>query len=98
MDGSFTHAARRFGFGPRATDGAPPSDSRQWLTAQLDAPDPLVAEPGPTIIRAVLADHDYKALTKAGAARAPGLSDIYQADMTAILQHAATTDLSVRER
>jgi uncharacterized protein (DUF1800 family) len=98
MDGSFTHAVRRFGFGSRTTDGPPPADTRQWLASQLDAPDPLLAQPGPTIIRATLADRNYKAMTKTGETHAPGLSDIYQADMTAILQHAVTTDLSVRER
>ena len=68
------------------------------MQAQLNAPDPLLAQPGPTIMRAALAQRNYEALTKAGAVHAPGLSEIYQADMTALLQQAITTDLPVRER
>jgi uncharacterized protein (DUF1501 family) len=98
MDGSFLHAVRRFGFGRRTTADAPPSDPRQWLAGQLDATDPLVAEPGPTLIRAALAQRQYEAMTKAGAAKAPGLVEINMADMTELLNHAVTTDLDVRER
>jgi uncharacterized protein (DUF1800 family) len=96
MDGPFKHAVRRFGFGARPADGSLSGDPRQWLRAQLDAPD--TAQPGPTIMRAVLAQRNYDALIKAGATHAPGLSEIYQADMTALMQLAITTDFSVRER
>lgn len=71
---------------------------REFLAGQLDATDPLVAEPGPTLIRAALAQRQYEAMTKAGAAKAPGLVEINMADMTELLNHAVTTDLDVRER
>jgi uncharacterized protein (DUF1800 family) len=98
MDRPLIHAVRRFGFGSSVTADAPPADIQQWFRAQLDVPDPVLAQPGPTILRAALAQRNWEALIKAGAASAPGLSEVYQSDMTAILQQAITSDLPVRER
>lgn len=75
-----------------------PGDARGWLASQLDARDPLLSQSGPSVRNVVLLDRQYDAARKAGAASAPGFSELFSAEMTALLQHAATTDLPFRER
>ncbi|WP_158923707.1 DUF1800 family protein [Acidisphaera sp. S103] len=91
------HAFRRFGLGRRGTEPVP-SDVPQWLRLQLSEPDPLLAEPGPTIGNAVRVDRDHWAARKLTAMPTEGLADLFLEDTTMLLRHAVTTDFPVRER
>jgi uncharacterized protein (DUF1800 family) len=93
------HAFRRFGLGRRGSEPLP-ENVRAWLSSQLDASDPLLSEAGPTILNTVLVQRHVDEVRQAGGpvAHTYGQSNVFGAEMTAALQNAATTDLSVRER
>jgi uncharacterized protein (DUF1800 family) len=91
------HAFRRFGLGRRGTEPAP-ADVQGWLITQLDAADPLLSQPGPSTLNAVVIDQRYQAARKAGDMPPEGFTELFNREMTAALQHAATTDLPFRER
>jgi uncharacterized protein (DUF1800 family) len=90
-------AVRRFGFGGRGSEPLP-NDVSGWLRSQLDAPDPLLSQPGPSIANAALVLRQYEDARKSGAPLPPGFADLYANDVTAALQHAVSTDLPFRER
>jgi uncharacterized protein (DUF1800 family) len=90
-------AVRRFGFGRRGSEPLP-DDVPGWLRSQLDAPDPLLSQTGPSIANAALVMRQYEDARKSGAPLPPGFADLYANDMTAALQHAVSTDLPFRER
>jgi uncharacterized protein (DUF1800 family) len=90
-------AFRRFGFGRRGAE-AIPEDVRKWLLSQLEAPDPLLSEKGPSILDAVLVQRRYDEARKAGGSPSYGQADFFGDEMTAALQHAVATDLPFRER
>jgi uncharacterized protein (DUF1800 family) len=91
------NAFRRFGFGRRGAEPVP-EDVRKWLLSQLEAPDPLLSETGPSILNAVLVERRWDDARKAGLSPTYGQANIFGDEMTAALQHASTTDLSFRER
>lgn len=91
------HAFRRFGFGRRGSEPVP-DDATKWLLSQLDAADPLPSGTGPSLINAVRVQHRYDAAVKAGGSPTYGMANIFGDEMTAAIQHAATTDLPFRER
>jgi uncharacterized protein (DUF1800 family) len=97
MEAMASHAFTRFGFGRRGPEAAP-TQARDWLAAQLDAPDPVLAQPGPSMRYTALVDRRYQAALKAGLPGEYGFGDIYADDMTALLQEAVNTDLPLRER
>ncbi len=91
------NAFRRFGFGRRSEEPVP-DNVREWLLSQLTAPDPLLSEQGPTILNAVLVQRRWDEVRKAGGSPTYGEANVYANEMTAVLRHAATTDLAFRER
>jgi uncharacterized protein (DUF1800 family) len=91
------HDFRRFGFGRRGTEPIP-GDRSEWVAAQLAAPDPLLAQPGPTVLNAARVDRDHLAALKQMAMAPGGLAPLFGEDMEALLRHAVSTDLPVRER
>jgi uncharacterized protein (DUF1800 family) len=91
------HAARRFGFGRRGTETLP-NDVHGWLKSQLDAPDPLLVRPGPSMFNTVLTAQRYAEAQKAGTALPGGFAGLFADEMTTSLQYAISTDLPVRER
>jgi uncharacterized protein (DUF1800 family) len=61
----------RFGLGRKLGETLP-ADPRAWLRAQLDAPDPALAQPGPSAAQALQAMHaDAEARRQAAAAGTP---------------------------
>ena len=92
-----SQAIRRFGFGRLGSEPLP-DDAPNWLRSQLDAPDPLLSQPGPSVANAVLVMRHYKDAQKSGGPLPMGFAELYWQDMSALLQHAATTDLPFRER
>lgn len=97
METDGLHAVRRFGFGRRGTDPVP-DDPKRWIGSQLDAPDPLLAQAGPSILTTAMADRAFQAARKDGAMPDGGMAGIHDREMTALLRHAVDTDLPVRER
>jgi uncharacterized protein (DUF1800 family) len=91
------HAFRRFGFGRRGAEPLP-ADVPAWLKRQLDAPDPMLAQPGPSMLNATLVSRRYEDAKMAGAPLPGGFAGLFADEMTASLQHAITTDLPLRER
>jgi uncharacterized protein (DUF1800 family) len=91
------HAVRRFGFGRRGTEPLP-DDVRLWLRSQLDAPDPLLAQPGPSMLNTALVARSYAQAEKTGAPLPAGFGDLFADEMTASLQYASRTELPLRER
>jgi uncharacterized protein (DUF1800 family) len=92
-----SQAFRRFGLGRRGSEPLP-DDVPGWLRSQLDAPDPLLSQAGPSIANAAAVLRQYEGARKSGAPLPPGFAELFGQDMTAALQHAATTDLPFRER
>jgi uncharacterized protein (DUF1800 family) len=90
------NAFRRFGFGRRGAE-PPPDNVSEWLLSQLAAPDSLKSERGPTILDAVLIQRRWDEARKAGGSPTYGQANLYGDEMTAVLRHAATTDLPFRE-
>jgi uncharacterized protein (DUF1800 family) len=91
------HGLRRFGFGRRGQEPLP-DDPSEWLASQLDAPDPLLTQPGPSVLNAVRVDQAFLAALKLTPMPPGGIANLFGEDMTALLQHAISTDLPVRER
>lgn len=90
-------AFRRFGLGRRGSEPAP-DDARGWLQSQLDAPDPLLAQPLPSTVNGILVQRRWDALQRAGGSPTYGMADLLGDEMSDALRHATTTDLPVRER
>ena len=91
------HGLRRFGFGRRGQEPLP-DNIVEWLQSQLNAPDPLLTQPGPSIANAVRVDHEHWAALKQMPNPPGGIANLFGEDMTALLEHAISTDLPVRER
>jgi uncharacterized protein (DUF1800 family) len=91
------NAFRRFGFGRRGSEPVP-ENVPNWLLSQLEAPDPILSEQGPTIPNAISVQNRYDEARKAGGSPIYGMANLFGDEMTAVIQHAATTDLPVRER
>lgn len=91
------HAFNRFGLGRRGAEPIP-SDIRGWLKAQVRAPDPLLAQPGPSTVNALLLCRLNDAANKAGRTPEITIGELSRQELTAALRHAATTDLPFRER
>jgi uncharacterized protein (DUF1800 family) len=91
------HGFRRFGFGRRGTEHIP-DDTLAWLAWQLDAPDPLLTQPLPSVRNAARVDRDHLAALKLMDNPPGGIANLFGEDMTSLLRHAVITDLPVRER
>jgi uncharacterized protein (DUF1800 family) len=91
------HAVRRFGFGRRGSE-ALPDDVHGWLRSQLDAPDPLLGRPGPTMLNTALVARRFAEAQKAKEPLPGGFSGLFTEEMTASLKYAVSTDLPLRER
>jgi uncharacterized protein (DUF1800 family) len=90
------HAFRRFGFGRRGQEPVP-ADARAWVVSQLDANDPVLGRPGPTIACMDEVLRNYTAAMKSGTS-APGFADLFVDDAVALLNQAVSSDLPLRER
>lgn len=91
MDVAAFHALNRFGFGP----GAPPTDPKAWLQAQLSEPD-TGPSPAPSTVMALEAlkyDRENKPSPGQSQSRA-----LYRQDALALLSNALTTETPYRER
>jgi hypothetical protein len=92
------HAVRRFGFGRRGSE-ALPGNVDAWLRWQLQAPDPQLGRPGPSMANTAREARLWEAAVKAGTTPLPrGFAGLFADEMTDSLRHAATTDLHMRER
>jgi uncharacterized protein (DUF1800 family) len=91
------HAFRRFGFGRRGTQPLP-ADVPGWLKWQLQAPDPVLALPGPTMLNVARISQRYVDAQKAGQPRPEGFAELFDREMTDSLHDAVSTDLPLRER
>jgi uncharacterized protein (DUF1800 family) len=97
METDGLHALRHFGFGRRGIELVP-DDPKQWIVSQLDAPDPLLASAEPSTLNAVIADREAHPSRNEAAVPGAGLAPLHAQEMTALLQHAVSTDSPVRER
>ena len=97
MSTTALQAFTRFGFGRRGAEPIP-GDVRGWLRSQLDAPDPILARPGPSMLNTALVDRKYLSAMKAGETLPIGFADLFAQEMTDSLQAAVCTDLPLRER
>jgi uncharacterized protein (DUF1800 family) len=97
MEKDGLHAVRRFGFGRRGMEPVP-DDPQYWIASQLDTPDPLLAQPGPSILTAALADRAFQTARKDGMVPNGGMAALHDQEMTALMRHAVDTDLPARER
>lgn len=96
--GEYLHASRRFGLGSKHSEPAP-TDTRQWLWDQLNAPDPLVGQPLPSTASALRLGRKCEKLALADMpCTTYGQADLFAGDMETLLRHAVATDLPVRER
>ncbi len=91
------HAFRRFGFGPQGSEHES-ADPQGWLRVQMNAPDPLLARVGPSVLTTALADREHNQALKAGIPSNSGMAQLFPEEMTAALRHAVSTDLPLRER
>lgn len=96
---NIAHAFNRFGLGGSLTDTIP-TDPMAWLTAQLQAPDPLShAAPGVNaglyLENAVL---NSKASTAAGVAARAALNKSFLTESKNFIANAMTTQMPFRER
>lgn len=92
------HALIRFGLGRRPGEVLP-ADPRAWLNAQLDGPDPArFADPPGTAKGLAALQQDRMADRTATAPREPAGRTLFRAEMTALLDHALTTEAGFRER
>jgi uncharacterized protein (DUF1800 family) len=97
MTSDALHGLRRFGFGRRGQEPLP-SDTSEWLGSQLEAPDPLLTQPGPSVVNATRVDRDHLAALKLTPTASGGIAALFGDDMTELLRYAVTTELPVRER
>lgn len=58
----------------------------------------MLLQDGPSLHNALSVNRRYEDAVKAGASPSFGLADLFAAEMTALLEHAVSTDLPVRER
>jgi uncharacterized protein (DUF1800 family) len=68
------------------------------LRSQLDAADPVLSQPGPSIANAALVLRQYESARRSGAPLPPGFADLFANDMTSALRYAVSTNLPFRER
>lgn len=92
MDVRTAQAMIRFGLGRRG-DEPLPADPQSWLADQLDAADPLLSGPGPTLQTAM------EAIRQAREARQGSfIGNLFRVERDVALQNAIASSLPFRER
>ncbi len=96
MDTRTAHALIRFGLGRKGTE-APPSDMQAWLAAQLNAPDPVLSQPGATTLEGMLALQEQRNNKELRGEASP-VRKIFRQEQVRYIDNLLTTDAPFRER